>query len=313
MKSKILLPVIVSLFLFACNKPQKNKEELDTLFSGDVNIACDQGLQPVITAEEQVFEALYTSANVNIKYASEAEALDLFLKDSVRMAIATRPLTENEVKMKKGEKQNPRSILFAIGGIALITHRDNKDSLITVNNLRDICTGKITKWNQLYKTSNLGNVQVVFNNSNSGIVRFVKDSICGKEALSEKLSALNNSEEVIKYISEHKNAMGIIDAPYISNWRDSITQGFREDIRIMAVSKANVATPDNSFQPYQAYLATGDYPLAQGIYIILNDLRPGLVNGFTNFICKEKGQRIILKAGILPATQPVRLVKIKEE
>jgi len=57
----------------------------------------------------------------------------------------------------------------------------------------------------------------------------------------------------------------------------------------------------------------GYYPLVRNIFIILNDPRSSLPSGFTNFLTGDKGQRIILKSGLVPATQPVRIVSIKEE
>ena len=88
---------------------------------------------------------------------------------------------------------------------------------------------------------------------------------------------------------------------------------FREEIRVMAVSAEDVATPANSYKPYQAYLFYGNYPLARSIYALLNDPRSGLPWGFASFMTSDKGQRIILKSGLVPATQPVRIVHVKDE
>ena len=37
----------------------------------------------------------------------------------------------------------------------------------------------------------------------------------------------------------------------------------------------------------------------------------GLGSGFISFVAGEKGQRIILKSGIVPAAMPIRLIQIK--
>ena len=88
---------------------------------------------------------------------------------------------------------------------------------------------------------------------------------------------------------------------------------FREEIRVMSVSAEDVATPANSYKPYQAYLFYGNYPLARSIYALLNDPRSGLPWGFASFMTSDKGQRLILKSGLVPATQPVRIVHVKDE
>lgn len=80
----------------------------------------------------------------------------------------------------------------------------------------------------------------------------------------------------------------------------------------MSVSKADVATAENSFKPFAAYLVLKKYPLTRDIYIIISDVRDGLPAGFVSFSAGEKGQRIILKAGLYPATVPTRLVRINQ-
>jgi phosphate transport system substrate-binding protein len=39
----------------------------------------------------------------------------------------------------------------------------------------------------------------------------------------------------------------------------------------------------------------------------------GLGSGFVSFVAGEKGQRIILKSGLVPATMPIRIIQTKKE
>jgi len=88
---------------------------------------------------------------------------------------------------------------------------------------------------------------------------------------------------------------------------------FNDKIKVMYVSRYEHATLENSYQPYQAYIALDDYPMTRNVYILLSDPRSGLSTGFTSFVMSDRGQKIILKSGILPATQPVRIVSVKDE
>ena len=88
---------------------------------------------------------------------------------------------------------------------------------------------------------------------------------------------------------------------------------FLENIRVMAVSPYRNATVTNSFKPYQAYIALKNYPMTRPVVLILSEPRMGLASGFTTFISSDRGQRIILKSGIIPATQPVRLVNVRDQ
>ena len=66
---------------------------------------------------------------------------------------------------------------------------------------------------------------------------------------------------------------------------------------------------DYFYQPYQAYLATKQYSLIRSVYTISREPRAGLATGFASFIMSDKGQKIFLKAGLMPANAPVRIIQ----
>lgn len=299
------------MFLFSCQTKSKDKFT-DTYASGVIPIAVDANFQPIIQEELDVFEALYPKAGIIPKYTNEVEAINLLLKDSVRVAIATRPLSVNEEDYMKSKKFSPHSYKLATDGIALIINNENSDSLITVSQIRNILTGKVTNWNEIYPHSKLGKFQVVFDNPNSSTVRYAIDSICNGLPLSKKLNAQNTNLEVIDFVSKTPNAIGIIGVNWLGNQKDTSNLSFKNEIRVMAVSGEADATVNNSYKPFQAYLFYGYYPLTRNIYIILNDPRGSLPSGLTTFMTSDRGQRIILKSGIVPATQPIRIVNIKD-
>ena len=207
----------------------------------------------------------------------------------------------------------PQEIKIATDGLALITNKDNPDTLITVNEIRNILTGKTTQWKDIYPASRLKDISLVFDNKNSSTVRFAVDSICKGAPLSNQVKALKTNREVIDYVSKAPDAIGIIGVNWLSDRNDSTGLSFSKEVRVMSVSAADKATPENSFKPYQAYLFYGDYPLTRSIYVLLNDPRSALPWGFASFLSSDRGQRIILKSGLVPATQPVRVVNIKDK
>lgn len=312
MKRRFVLGVCMLLSLVSC-KYQKTAGDGQTLYSGSITIAVDESLKPIMEEELQVYRALTPEAEVTPIYCSEVEAINLLLQDSVRLVIANRRLSEAEVASFHARKFFPESIRMAVSGIALITNLANMDSLITIGDFRKIVTGKIKSWKELNPDSRLGDLSVVFDNPNSGTIHYVIDSICKGEALASSLTALKSNEEVIDYVSKTPNAMGVIGANWVGNAADSTRLSFNETVRVMAVSNSGHATVGNSVKPYQAYLALREYPLVHDVFILINDPRSALPTGLMTFLTSDKGQRIILKSGIVPATQPVRLVNVKDE
>lgn len=299
--------------LVACGR--KPKDGLtDTYTSGVIAIAADESFQPIVQEEIDVFEGIYPLAGIVPRYTTEVDAINLLLKDSVRLAIATRMLTEEEMTSFHSRKFYPREIKLATDGLALIVNRQNPDSLISVRDIRRILTGEVKTWKEIYAGSRLKDIRVVFDNRNSSTVRFATDSICGGKPLSTtEVKALRTNRQVIDYVAQTPGAIGIIGVNWLGNRSDTTHLSFRDEIRVMSVSAEDVATPGNSYKPYQAYLYYGNYPLARSIYILLNDPRNSLPWGFASFLTSDRGQRIILKSGLVPATQPVRIVDIKDE
>lgn len=312
MKKIGMFSLILMLVVSACsNKPAK-PQRTDTTTSGVAMIASDDCFAPIIEEEIDVFEALNHEASLIPIFGNEVEVMNLLLQDSVRLVISARELTETEKEFLKTKKLQPRTQKIAVDGIALITNVENTDSLISMSTLKQIMTGKIDSWKQINPNSKYDNIAVVFDNANSSTVRFVKDSINRGEPLAVNLRAQDNNKAVIDYVARTPNSMGVIGVNWVSNPRDTTNLSFADNIRVMSVSKSDVATVSNSYKPFAAYLALNEYPLRRDVFVILSDLRGTLPAGFVNFIVGDQGQRIILKAGLLPATRPMRLISTRE-
>lgn len=323
MKRLNIISFISALLLLASCSPSPKITRTDTPKSGIAEIAVDESFAPIIQEQIDVFEATYPDATIFPTYTSENEAFDLFMKDSLRVIIATRELTKNEEQIIKDRKRTPRSQKLAVDGVALIVNKANIDTLISVSDIKKIMTGEIRSWKELNPQSKLGDIAVAFDSPNSSMVRYVKDSICGGKPLSASITARSEdntktidlkdktpNQKVIDFVASTPNALGIIGVNWVSNPTDSTNLSFISNIRVMSVSREAKATKADSYQPFAGYFALGKYPLTRDIFIIICDVRGGLPSGFVDFAAGEKGQRIILKAGLLPARAPVRLVNI---
>ena len=136
----------------------------------------------------------------------------------------------------------------------------------------------------------------------------MRDSIVQFDSLPKYCFALKSNSAVVDYVSKKPQTLGLIDVSWISDGDDSTANSFLKSIRVM-----NISADSGSFQPYQAYLATKKYPLARDVVIISREARSGLGTGFIQFCTSDKGQRIVLKSGLVPATMPIRIVEINHE
>jgi len=285
----------------------------NTPTTGITSICTDETFRPVIEAELDVFKAIYGYTVINSKYVPENEAFNLLLKDSIQLIIASRKLTGEEASYLNGKKLFPRQMKIATDAIALIVNPSNVDSMITVNQIRDILTGKIKRWNEISRTSSTDPIKVIFDNEKSGIVKYLVDSICKGQFDKTNVFALDYNRDVIEYTATHPDVLGFIGVSWISNRDDSLHLSFHKKIKVMAVSQDPIPNASNSYKPYQAYIVDNIYPLTRDIYMINTEPRNGLATGFSAFLASDKGQRIILKSGILPAVAPTRVVNIRKD
>ncbi len=312
MKKLIFIFLLVQMMLASCTKSHVTRTDTET--SGSAQISCDENFSKVINQSIQVYQSKYPAAHIKPVFTDEVNIVNLMLKDSIRLAFCYRELTKAEENTINEKGRTLRSMKVATDGVALIINKENSDSLISVQALKKILAGKITKWNEINPTSkskNTASIHVVFDNPNSSTVRYLKDSIGKGEPLANSLRSLKNSEEVLDYVSKSPNALGIIGVNWISNPNDTTNLTFNNKIRVMSVSMNDPAFSDESYKPVPAYLALGYYPLVRNVYMLLTDVRGGLPAGFASFVGGDTGQRIILKAGLVPANRPMRLVNIK--
>ena len=309
--TKILFFAVALIFIAACSS--NSKSPTDTPVSGTATIACDETFFPILDMETDVFGSIYTQTNLKIKYVPDVDLFNLLLKDSVRLIISSRKLTEKEKEFFQYKKYFPREIHIATDALAIICNKSINDTILSIDELKSILTGKIKSWKDLSKTYPDEPIKVVFDNKKSSAVRQIIESVTKGEALSDNLKSGISNENVISIVEEQKYTIGIIGVSWISDKKDSTVRNFLNKIKVFSLTTDSIKNIATAYKPYQAYIATQKYPLTRSIYAILTEPRQGLASGFCSFISSDRGQRIILNSGILPATQTLRIIKIRED
>ncbi|RTY86438.1 PstS family phosphate ABC transporter substrate-binding protein [Flavobacterium sp. RSP15] len=301
MKKTAIIPyfIIFSLFafLFACKKAEGSKENKETILKGSTTILVDETLKPVIEDQIAVFESVYP-AKIALNAKSEKEVVRSLLNDSLSIAILSRKLTAEENNFFKIKKIIPKVTPFATDGIALIANEKIKDTLVALNDIIAFLQGKS-------QTAIKG---LVFDNPNSSTVRYMNE-LAGVSKLPEKgIFSFKTNEEVIKYVSENEGMIGIVGL----NWLYQPSGIMKDIVKKIKVLSVKSTTGNQFYAPSQNNIAEGTYPLARDLYIINCQGSSGLGMGFASFVAGDRGQRIILKSGLLPVRTPSRLLQIKK-
>jgi len=306
---------LVGLTLFigclsACADKPKNGRT-DTYSSGAITFASDESFSPIIDEEIEVFESIYPKAKLTPIYTNEVDGVNMLLSDSLQLVITSRKFTQKEIDNLKARTYNPKMIPLAFDGVALIVNNSNVDTCMSVKDVKRILSGQAKEWSDVVPGSKRGEIVVCFDNKQSSTVHFCVDSLLGGKPInSPNIMAAKTSKEVLDYVENTPNAIGIIGSNWLNDKRDTTNVTFNKNIRVMALSRLDKATVANSFKPYQYYLYTGDYPLVRIVYALLNDPLNGLPWGFAHFIESYKGQLIIKKSGMLPVMAGTQYIDV---
>jgi phosphate transport system substrate-binding protein len=290
-----------------------NGKTMDTPTSGNVKIGCDESYKLLIQSEIDLFESIYQYAVITPEYGPEAQVVDQILRDSVRCIIISRELTENEKASLLSRQIIAKTTKIAFDGLAFVVNTGNPDSTLSYNQIADIFNGKIKNWSELEKSNKNDSLKVIFDHNGSGNPRYIRERFKIKGNFPSNCYAVNSNEEVIKFVENNPNALGVISCNWISDRDDTTSINFRKSIKVVGVSDELDKDNTGPFtKPYQAYIADGSYPFCRDVYIINCETYAGLGTGFAAFIAGEKGQRVVLKSGLVPATMPVRLVQFSK-
>jgi phosphate transport system substrate-binding protein len=292
---------LLVLFLNSCgSKNTKQKKPQDTIKTGKIYISADESFKPVIDAEVQVFEGNNPGSEIIVQYKAEAEALKDFATDSIRMVIATRRHTPAEEEfMLDSMNVSPHSVVIARDAIAVIVHPEAPDSLFTMDEIRQILTGRFSK-----------TLIPVFDGVRAtSTVRFIVDSVLKSDSLPSIVRAARSSEAVIDYVSTHIDAIGFIGVSWIGNQDDPEQLSFLKKVKMAHLESKDL--PGKFVLPVQANIYTNRYPMVRDLVYILKENHNGLGHGFAGFIRGEIGQLIFKRAYLMPLQKNFRIRPIR--
>lgn len=309
---KYILPLGLAAFAYGCGGAGGGPT--DTPTTGTIHITVDESYEPMMKAEIDMFEALYVKAKINASYTSEAKAFEDLLADSSRLIVVNRDLNEQEKDYFKKLELTPKTIHIANDGLAFIVNNENPVSKMLYGSVKDIFAGGTNTWKQIMPTLGNDSLRVIFDNPGGGNVRMIQEKFGLKGDLPSHCFSVNSNAEVVKYVETHPNAMGIISVNWISDSSDSTAIEFLKKVKVLQMSPEGVTDTSGVFYgPYQGYIANESYPFIRKTYIITREARSGLGTGFASFVSSDKGQRIILRSGMVPAVAPVRIVNVNME
>ena len=319
----LLMAMAAMLLLSSCG----DQRPKSTSTRGIAKIMCDESFQSVLEQEIAVFEYQYPEASIMPEYINEHDALDSLFRNKVDLIIISHDLTKDQKESLKKIGRGYRSRMIAVDAIAVIVNKQNDIEDLSMQDLRDIFTGKVKRWGEVYPTKLKNDtIKVMFDGSGTGVVNYMKEKFLCNAKFGPNIYAIKSSSDVFDAGEQYKNVIGFIGVSWITSDLKSLEKPISEkydelktknEVSVIDFTDRIKVMPlraDDQLQavkPYQAHIHSGDYPLVRKIWAIDASYNGTLDHGFYAFLTGVIGQKIILQTGVLPAAEPVRTVELQ--
>ncbi|MEO8068858.1 MAG: substrate-binding domain-containing protein [Flavobacteriales bacterium] len=299
-----MIGCVGALALAACTNTPRDPRSDDTPTYGHVSMLADESFRSILEDEEGVYEFIYKEATVDIHYLPEGELLTAMLQDSIRVVFASFLPGGEQEAFWRPKKLVPHMESVATDGIAVIVSKSNPLDSIRVSEITAIMGSNVPS----EPTSNL---KLLFDRSGSGVAHTLVDSLLGGDPsrLKTKIFAAGSIEDLVAQVSKSPDAIGFLPFSAISDLDNEKCRALRDQVKLVAVGSDG----PKSVLPSQSTLADKSYPLRRNINMIVTEGKSGLGTGFASFVAGPKGQKIILKRGLVPAHIPARNVEMLYE
>ncbi len=216
--------------------------------------------------------------------------LSSLISGTCDIAMSSRNIKEKEITLAKQKGINPHEIKIALDGLAVVVNPKNPVSKLSIGQLAQIFTGKITNWKELGGENK--RIVVLSREVNSGTHVYFKEHVLRKGDLNSKEEfapgalLLSSSQAIADEVAQNASAIGYYGMGYISNKQKPIMLAGGEKSEYEAPSIENVIN--------------GKYPISRPLLIYTNGQPQGLVKKFVDFCLSKEGQDIVLKTDFVP-------------
>ena len=249
----------------------------DTTISKKVNdttiaISGSTSVGPLVELEEEEFEANNQDVTIEINQTGSSSGIKDTISGTTEIGMSSRELTDEESK-------NLKEVTIAVDGIGVVVNKNNPVKNLTLEQIKDIFTGKITNWSEVGGEDK--EIVVVSREEGSGTRTAFQEILNYSTADTVNNAIVNNSTGATKVMEEENdNAIGYMSIGYID---DSIAS-----VNVDGVE----ATADN--------VKSGEYKIQRPFLLVYKE---GALSEegqeFIDFILSDKGQAIVAEENLV--------------
>lgn len=264
------------------NNPPAAGEEVD--FSKLVQVRGSDTMVNLGQQWAEVFMDENPQAQIAVTGGGSGTGIAAIINGTADIAQSSRAMKNEEMDQAKANGFELKEIVAGRDGIAIAVHKSNEIETLTMANLKDIFTGKITNWKEL--GGNDAEISLYSRESNSGTYAFFKEFVLKDEEYAQHSMLMPSTGAIVEGLKQDVNGIGYIGLGYLT-----------DDVKAVPVAKE---AGDQSFLPSLDTINSGDYPVARPLFLYVAGEPQGVIKLYVDFILGSGGQAIVKETGFIP-------------
>ena len=271
---KTFFLVLISLFLVFNVSTVQAAEKI--VIDGSTTVG------PIAKAFAEYYMSINKDVNITVSESGSGNGAKAMINSVCDIADMSRFMKDEEFKAAVAKGVFPTFHVVALDGLPVLVHPGNPVSSLTLEQVKDIYTGKITNWKQVGGPD--VKIVMISRDTNSGTYETFEELVMKKAKIAEGCEYVGSNGAVRARIQSTPAAIGYAGL------------GF--------VDKSVKALSINGVYPSQKTVTSGTYPIARPLYMVTNGYprMGGKVYQFVTLYLTPKGQEIIKRIGFVPVT-----------
>jgi len=238
----------------------------------------------------EAYQKIKPDIRISVSGGGSGTGLAALINGTTDIANASRKIKDEEKTDAEKNGIEPHEIEIARDAIAVIVHPENPVQHLTLQQISDIYSGKITNWKEVGGDDRP--IVLLSRETNSGTHVFFLEQVVrlgdakNKTLFSPDTLLLPSSEGITAEVRQNPNAVGYDGLGYIT-----------PDVKTLAVA----AKPDGEFvKPSADSVNNGKYPIARPLFMYTRGEPAGEVKNYIDWILSPDGQKIVGQLGFVP-------------
>lgn len=234
---------------------------------------------PIAKAFAEYYMGKHQDVNITVSESGSGNGAKSLINAACDVATLSRPMKNAEKKAAQDSGVLPIEHVVALDGLAVIVHPGNPTANLTIEQIRDIFTGKIANWNELGGPDR--KIVVISRDTNSGTYECFNTLVLKEAKLKSGAEYVGSNGAVRQRVMSTEAAVGYVGL------------AFTEGVKAVQVNGV-AATPET--------VTANTYPIARSLFMYTNG-RPkegSALYDFVNLCHTEEGRKIIADTGFVP-------------